>query len=277
MTDVEKVTPRPLATAAVAVGRAVARASLWTAKKFAYAYRSVDPDVQRHLVHGPLVGFGLLLPSSKTIEAKPDDGYRPLVFVHGMGGDPTNFYAMRGFFSAVGRRRSYAVDLSRCVDLCAMAEVVAAFVREVRAVNGLAADERVDIVAHSQGGLATRYALLDPAFASLVGTVVTMGTPHAGTHAARFSGTVQGRDLRPDAEAILRLRSQLPWTCPVRLVCFWSRNDLLVLPAEAAFVEGAEAVECAGATHLSYLLDPQCWQAVWDRLQLDRASAAVVP
>jgi pimeloyl-ACP methyl ester carboxylesterase len=267
MSDDEKPTPSPFVTAAFAVGRAVARASVWTAEKAVYAYRAVDPDVQRHLVHGPLVGLGLLLPSSKTIEPKPDDGYRPLVFVHGMAGDPTNFYAMRGFFAAVGRRRTYAVDLSQCLDVRAMAEVVAAFVREVRTVNGLAEGARVDIVAHSQGGLATRHALLDPEFASLVGTVVTLGTPHAGTHAARYAGTVQGRDLRPDADAITRLRGQVPWKGPVRLVCFWSRNDLLVLPAEAAFVEGAEAVECAGATHLSYLLDPQCWQAVWDRLR----------
>jgi pimeloyl-ACP methyl ester carboxylesterase len=259
--------PNPWTSAALAVGRAVARASVWTADKAVYAYRAVDPDVQRHVVHGPLVGLGLLFPSAKTVEAKPDDGYRPVVFVHGMAGDPSNFYAMRAFFSVVGRRRTYAVDLSQCVDVRAMADVVAAFVREVRAVNRLTDGAKVDVVAHSQGGLATRQALLDPDLAALVGTVVTLGTPHAGTHAARYAGTVQGRDLRPEADAIARLRAQVPWNGPARLVCFWSRNDLLVLPAESAYVEGAEAVEFAGATHLSYLLDPQCWQAVWDRLR----------
>jgi methionyl aminopeptidase len=49
MSDDDKTTPSPFATAAFAVGRAVARASVWTAEKAVYAYRAVDPDVQRLL------------------------------------------------------------------------------------------------------------------------------------------------------------------------------------------------------------------------------------
>lgn len=258
-------------SAGLAAGRAVTKGVLWTAGKVAYGYRAIDPDVQRHLVHGPVVGLGMLLPRERTIMAKADDGYRPLVLVHGMAGDPTNFYALRAYFAAMGRRRVYAIHLSDAVDVEQMAARLQAFVAEVIAANGLDDAAKVDLVAHSQGGIASRLALEAPDFAARVATLVTLGTPHAGTYVARFTATRQGSDLRRGSPVFARLAAQLPWRGPVRLVAFWSASDLLVLPAESAAVEGAENVELVGYTHLSYLLAPKCWQRVWEVLLQDPA------
>ena len=263
----ERAGAHPLAAAGLAAGRTLARGIIWGAGKAAYAYRAIDPDVQRHLLHGPLVGLGMVLPVEREVAAKPDDGHQPLIFVHGMAGDPTNFYAMRAYFAAMGRRRVYAIPLSDASDVEEMAARLVTFVEAVVRENGLAADARVDLVAHSQGGIASRLALEDAAFAARVATLVTLGTPHAGTHVARFTATRQGTDLRRGSPVFSRLAAQLPWRGPTRLVAFWSSSDLLVMPAESAAVEGAENIEMVGYTHLSYLLTPQCWQRVWEVLR----------
>jgi hypothetical protein len=255
-----------VAAAALTAGRAVTRGLLWGAGKVAYGYRAIDPDVQRHLVHGPVVGLGMLLPRERTVIAKPDDGYRPLILVHGMAGDPTNFYALRAYFAAMGRRRVYAIDLADAADVEAMAIQLRSFLEEVISVNGLEAEAKVDLIAHSQGGIASRIALEEPTFAARIATLVTLGTPHAGTYVARFTATRQGGELRRDSPVFARFAAQLPWSGPVRLVAFWSNGDLLVLPAESAAVEGAENIEMTGFTHLSYLLSPRCWQQAWEVL-----------
>ena len=141
-----------------------------------------------------------------------------------------------------------------------------AFVSEVVSANGLGPEAKIDLVAHSQGGIASRLALDAPEFAARIATLVTLGTPHAGTHVARFTATRQGNDLRRESPIFARLAAQVPWRGPVRLVAFWSASDLLVMPATSAAVVGAENIEMVGYTHLSYLLAPKCWQRVWEAL-----------
>jgi hypothetical protein len=116
------------------------------------------------------------------------------------------------------------------------------------------------------GGLVSRLALLDVEVTNRVQTLVTLGTPHSGTHAARFAGSGRARDLRPDSHVLDRLAGQAPWHGSTRLVCLWSRADPLMQPAETARMPGAEHVELPDMTHLQYLLDRRAWQAVRDVL-----------
>jgi hypothetical protein len=95
-----------------------------------------------------------------------------------------------------------------------------------------------------------------------VHTLVTLGTPHSGTHAARFAGSGRARDLRPDSDVLERLAGQAPWAGPTRLVCLWSSADPLMQPAETARMPGAEHVELPEMTHLQYLLDRKAWREV---------------
>jgi hypothetical protein len=116
------------------------------------------------------------------------------------------------------------------------------------------------------GGIVARLALRDPALQERVATLVTLGTPHSGTHAARFAGTARLRALRPDGEPIRRLAADLPWRGSTRLVCVGSSSDLLVLPPEAAYVDGAEHRPLPGTTHYGFLLDPQVFRLVFEAL-----------
>ena len=246
---------RGLGVAATAVGRAAAG-----------AYHSVDPDARRHVAELPLAGLTLIAKREVDVAALPDDGHRPVVFVHGLGGGRGNFTLMRLWLRLQGRRRTYSLRLPGSESIPRLAERLSAYVHSVIEANDLA-EGQVDLVAHSMGGLVARCALEDPETARRVATLVTLGTPHAGSHAARYADTQHTRDLRPDSELLARLARQLPWSGSSRLVCFWSRADVILLPATTARVEGATNVELPDVTHYGYLIYPSVWQRVNETLR----------
>jgi pimeloyl-ACP methyl ester carboxylesterase len=245
--------------AVAATGRAVAGVGGWVGQSAAAAYRAVDPDLRHQLAQLPVVGLTLLAPSSARVEPLPDDGHRPVVFVAGLGGTRGNFLPLRWLLWLAGRRRTYALACDTTQTIDRMAVGFAAFVQQVVRRNKLPPGAKVDVVAHSMGGLIARLAIEDERVRSRIGTLVTMGTPHSGSHLARFGAFANAINLRPESAVVARLEAQVPWRGPPsqpRLVCLWSRADVIVLPAGSARVEGAENVELTGFTHYSYLLDP---------------------
>ena len=248
--------------ALAAVGRGGAIAGRFIADKAVAAYRSVDPDVQRHLVQLPLLSYSLLFWKGLPVEAGVPDGHPPLVFVHGMGGSRGDFAPMAFFLRRGGRRRSYHIQFSGGQSLVECGESLAEYVREVARVTG---EPKVDLVAHSMGGVAARLAILDHGLGPLVKTFITLGTPHGGTYPARYGNTANTRMLRPDSELIQRLnRHRLPRR--IRGITFWSRSDLLILPPESAALEGTRQVELTPSTHYGYLINPRAWRAVQEAL-----------
>lgn len=242
---------------AVSVGRSVAG-----------AYRSIDPDLRRHAFQLPVLGLTLLVPRPRVIEALPDDGYRPLVFVHGLGGHPGNFFAMKTYFASRGRTRSYAVDFGNASSFEVMAAHLRDVLDEVVAVNELSDDARIDVVAHSMGGLLTRWVLEDETYRNRIANVVTLGTPHIGSHLARLAATALTLELRPGSETLKRLEAQTFWgreESPL-LTAFWSPSDTVVLPAESAQFPSGRSIEVQGITHYGYLITPAVWREVWSAL-----------
>jgi pimeloyl-ACP methyl ester carboxylesterase len=255
---------------AATAGWAIVRGASWAAGKVAEGYRSIDPDLRRHFAHAPLVGLTHLSPSKRTVTPLPDDGHHPVVFVHGLAGHPGNFGPMRAWFGFMGRTRTWSMSFEDADTLQEMADQLSQAVADVIRVNELPADTKVDIVAHSMGGLISRLALENPNTAAHVGTLVTLGTPHEGTQAARLAVTSRVLDLRPDSDVVRRLAEQLPWhrdESRSRLVALWSPVDMLLMPPDSARVPGAENVEMPGFTHLSYLIHPRAWQRVWSALE----------
>lgn len=269
-TAVAELPPDPHADTAQAGPPVIAGPSLWNTlgkgvraagRGLQSAYASVDPDVRADLARAPLLGLTVLTARHRPIRPLPDDGRRPILFVHGLGGHRGNFTPMRGWLAIRGRRRTYSIGLPED-PLGELGHRLSETIAEVVSVNGLGPDDRVDIVAHSMGGLVSRLALLDVETTNRVHTLVTLGTPHSGTHAARFAGSGRARDLRPDSDVLERLAGQDPWSGPTRLVCLWSRADPLMQPAETARLPGAEHVELPDMTHLQYLLDRRAWREV---------------
>lgn len=248
----------PAGRAALAVARGLGVAGVAIGRSLRSAYLAVDPDVRRHVAQMPLLTYTLLTPRRARVDPGEADGHPPLVFVHGLGGGRGDFLLMASYLWAHGRKRRYAIEFQAGRSIEEKAAALAELVREVVRVTG---EPKVDLVAHSLGGVIVRLALVDHELAPYVRAALTLGSPHRGTYPARYASTRTTLDLRPDSPLVQRLATA-GWPAGVRGVSFWSRNDIVVLPPESAALEGTEQIEVTPFTHLSYLVDPRSWALV---------------
>jgi len=103
------------------------------------------------------------------------DGHAvPVVLVHGLLGDPTNFTSLRRYLARRGIRRFSSFAYLPRLDYPRLAGRFAEHLAYVRETTGA---RHVDVVAHSLGGLVVRYAIQTGA-AAHVRRLVTLGTPY---------------------------------------------------------------------------------------------------
>ncbi|WP_254840609.1 esterase/lipase family protein [Natronomonas marina] len=136
-------------------------------------------------------------------------------------------------------------------------------------------DERgcpVDVVAHSMGGLGTRWALEELGAAPYVRELVTLGTPHQGTRAAHLATrTPGGRDMVPGSEFLGTLNDGATAE-GVRYTAVWGSLDPLVVgPRRAELPDdvrrGADENRPARRrTHLQLVFDEDAYRTYRDRL-----------
>lgn len=222
----------------------------------------VHSDVYRHLAQMPLLAYSLFAPRKAPVRSGKKDGFLPVILVHGYGGSRGDLLPMEYYLRLRGRKRVYRIGLHPKHSVKQMSQVLARFIEKVLAVNDA---QKVNIVGYSLGGIVARLAILDHALEEKVETLVTMGTPHHGTHPARFVNGGLGRSLRPESPVIQKLK-EARWPKGVRGVTFWSQNDVFILPPESAIMKGTTQVNMSPFTHFSYLIDHRSWAAVRDAL-----------
>ena len=250
-------------------GSAIGKGAMAFGSAVAQTYRAIDPDLRRNLATAPLFGLTMLSSREEAMIARPDDGHRPLVFVHGLGGHRGNFSPMRAAFKVLGRTRTYSVALPDGLSIEELGVWLRGVITEVCEVNELKPEQQIDLVAHSMGGIVSRVALQDQECAAKVHTLLTLGTPHSGTYLARLADTHRTRDMRPNSGLMELLSSQIPWKKSVgmpRLICIGSSADVVIIPSETAFVEGAQRIELQGFTHPGFLLHPKAFGTVYHAL-----------
>ena len=257
-------------------GRVLTRAAGQLGASALTAYRTLDPDLVRHMAQLPLMGLTMLATGSREpTELVPADGHRAVIFVHGFGGHPGNFLPMQVYFRWRGRTCAYSVAFEHVTGIHEMGEQLGAFVRHVASTPDLPGGRSVDLVAHSMGGLVCRTALEDPEVARRVGKVITLATPHRGTEMARFTQTQTSLDLRPSSPLVQRLEAQLPWPNGPELpelISLWSRSDVILMPPQSAEVPGAKNVEVQDYTHYTFLLHPDGWRRTFEFLTDDETT-----
>lgn len=130
-------------------------------------------------------------------------------------------------------------------------DTVEAAVARLTASTGLAPV----IVAHSMGGLVVRSWLAgtDPARAH---HVVTIGTPHRGTWAARFGSSPNTLDMRPDSPLQQRLAACETPDVRARFTCFYSHCDNIVFPPSTGTLVGADNRHVPAVAHVHLVNHP---------------------
>lgn len=259
------------------VGRAICRgttdAGKWIYKSsfqaaaHTYALRElVDPDVRAQLAEFPTLGALQLLPHDNRVLPQPTSAYPPLILIHGLGGSAGNFALMRLWLRWNRPRPVHVFDYR---DAESMEDAADAFGRFIDDVADLYPSRRLDILAHSMGGLISRLALLDSQRAQRVAQLTTLGTPHQGSSLARLGGATFVRELRPDSSVLARLKREEAQPLPYPLTSYWSKRDVLVLPAENAQHPLAENLPIHESTHLGWLIQTRYFERIFEGMDAD--------
>lgn len=219
---------------------------------------SVARGVAAYAANGLMFGLGCL-PSGHRPERARD--LHTLVFVHGLMANRACFYPLQGYLRLGGFERQYAynyrsagsierigVDLKRRLD------------REIRG-------GRITLIGHSMGGLVARVFLQMLGGDRRVDTLVTIGTPHLGSHAAAMLPTVFGDQLHPEGP-FLRYLNALP-APRCRCVSFAAAEDRLVLPPRHALAPFGEHRVIENRGHLDVMMPGALYGSILDVLRED--------
>lgn len=154
----------------------------------------------------------------------------PVVLVHGLVDNRSVFTVMRRAL----KRRGFAQvcswnysPLQRDVESAA-----AALGRHIEQICQDTGHERVHVVGHSLGGLVARYLVQRLGGDARIESLVTLGTPHAGTRWAHVLPTPLVRQLRPGSPLMRELAEPAP-SCRTRITAVYSDLDQVVVPSAA--------------------------------------------
>ncbi|MGH3472005.1 MAG: esterase/lipase family protein [Nocardioidaceae bacterium] len=195
---------------------------------------------------------GLPLAQRSLLGTDVEAATTPIVLIHGIVDNRTVFAMLRRALRKRGfsRIRSFSYG-PQTTDLRAAAERLGEFVENLCEETGC---DRVQVVGHSLGGLIGRYYVQCLGGARRVRTLVTLGTPHHGTNAARFVPWPLVQQLRPDSPVIKELAGPAR-QCDTRIVAIHSDVDQMIVPPRNARLSHpdlrAENVLVRGVGHLS--------------------------
>lgn len=208
------------------------------------------------------VAHGLLYPlaslGAKSAPLRSRD-IRTVVFVHGLGANRSSFLALQTYLRFQGYDRQYSVGYRSSGSL----ENLGLDLK--RRLDGQVQGGRIDVVAHSMGGLVSRFYIQQLGGHRRVDRLITLGTPHLGTHAANFIPAGLVRQLLPDSPFLTELNA-LPAPENVQATSVVAGRDVLVQPISAARCPFGEVVELSELGHLELLFRPEVFRVVAERL-----------
>jgi hypothetical protein len=111
------------------------------------------------------------------------------------------------------------------------------------------------------GGLVSRAYLQMLGGDRRVDTLITIATPHQGSHAAPWVPTKLGAQLHPDGAFLERLAAQPP-PRDVRCVSYVAGEDLIVLPPRNAVAPFGEHKVLDGRGHLDIMFSRELFRSV---------------
>ena len=110
----------------------------------------------------------------------------PIVLVHGLGMKDTFFMKSWGWIDRILRVQGYTVYKSSVDGFGTVAGNAAQLKEEIRKILEETGAEKVNIIAHSKGGLDAKYMIQQMDMAKQVASLTTLCTPHKGSPIASF-------------------------------------------------------------------------------------------
>jgi triacylglycerol esterase/lipase EstA (alpha/beta hydrolase family) len=189
----------------------------------------------------------------------------PVILLHGFAMNRTQWLWMGRRLARLGRGPLHGLTYFSLQSVARSACHLQRFVEQVRTRERAA---RVDIVAHSLGGVVARYYVERLGGAAHVRSVITIGSPHHGTTLGRLAPLVpSARETGPGSRFLDDLGPMRAASASVRYTSIWSRADAIIVPPDSASIAPAgEDLVYDDLGHLSLILSPRVVDAVAARL-----------
>jgi len=181
------------------------------------------------------------------------DARPPILFVHGWGSGSHAFMLISRYLKRKKFRNLYTMTYRPVMaDLERLSQKVADRINEVLEETGAA---RVNIVAHSLGGVLTRYAIRNLYMGDKINLLISIGSPHMGSRVAALwpygRNTLQ---LMYESDFIKALADGGLTPGPVKYASIYSAFDNFIVPqASADLGDGAVNHKLAFHGHLRLL------------------------
>ncbi|MFE3016507.1 esterase/lipase family protein [Streptomyces sp. NPDC059256] len=214
-------------------------------------------------------------PTATQPPERPDQEHPPVIMLHGFADNRSVFVLLRRSLARHGWHHLECLNYSLLTcDIRAAADLLGRHVEEICERTG---QPRVDIVGHSLGGLIARYYTQCLGGDLRVRTLVTLGTPHAGTTVIPLASAHPiVRQMRPGSSVIEELGRPAPG-CRTRFISFWSDLDQLMAPVETARLDHpdllATNVQISGVGHLALPVHPAVAAGIRRALEPDESHA----
>lgn len=191
---------------------------------------------------------------------------RPILLLHGYAQHPGNFLWIARRLRRDGWSHVYTLRHAPMFgDIERSAARLGAAVDRIRAATGAAS---VDVVAHSMGGLVARAYVCTRGSGCGIARLVTLGTPHQGTHVfRRLAHDPMLVQMRPDSPLLRRLGTDDPVPALVDCVAIYSSGDAVVVPPHNGYYKGAFNIEVAGTGHMSLLFSRRIYALLRENLE----------
>jgi triacylglycerol lipase len=134
-----------------------------------------------------------------------------------------------------------------------LAGQIAAYVE----VNFRGAEQRLDLVGFSMGGLVSRYYVQRLGGSRRVDHLVTISAPHGGTWTAYLQCNRGARQMRPGSPFLKDLQQDVETLKNVRFVSVWTPFDLMILPARSSELSCGRSIPIRVALHPWMVRDPR--------------------
>ncbi|WP_445492653.1 esterase/lipase family protein [Niallia sp. 03133] len=168
-----------------------------------------------------------------SISKAQTNDHDPVIYIHGAGGNSTNFYGIKNYLKKQGwsDNELYAIEMiDKTGNSINNARQLASYVDEVLKKTG---KSKVDIIGHSAGGINSLTYILNSG-GSKVNDVVTLGSPNKFVTSKAPVGTDPNHKIL--------------------YTSIYSTSDYVV-PYRLSILQGAKNVQISGVGHMGIVLN----------------------
>lgn len=199
------------------------------------------------------------LAEAATDEA-PTTGARtgnPVVCVPGYLDMPFFFNPIIKKLRAQGRDVTHLDLFPNMTDIRHQAATLGKKIAEIKARTGA---KQVDIVAHSMGGLISRYYIKNLGGEGQVERLVMLATPNHGTIVSYLGPSAGAKQMHPGSDFLKTLNAGDESPGAIKYTSIRGGLDEIVIPHSSPILEGAENHYSRFAAHGTIFIDPPTWR-----------------